>query len=564
MRILLLAHSFNSLTQRLWVELEARGHEISLELDINDATTEQAVALWQPELVIAPFLKRAIPASVWSNVECWIVHPGVVGDRGPSALDWAVLEGERRWGVTVLVANAEFDAGDVCATREFTMRPATKGSLYRLEVADAAVSAVLEALEARGAGCAPRPLASWPARGRARPLCRSAERLLDWQRDDTATLLAKIRSADGTPGAIENFEGRPVRWFDAHVESGLRGAPGAWLARRDEALCRATRDGALWLTSAMRADDPDHPFKRPAALVFPELAARLAALPLAIDARPAHATWREIAYEESGAVGVLHFAFYNGAMSTAQCRRLAAALRHAQSRPTRVLLLTGGPDFWSNGLHLNVIEGAPDPADESMANIEAMDDVVLELLTTTDRLTVSALQGNAGAGGVFLALAADLVWARQGVVLNPHYKGMGNLFGSEYWTYVLPRRVGQARARHITGQKLPMGVDEARTLGLVDDGFGSTPADFLAEALHRAHVLAEDPELSMRLEAKAARHQADQAHKPLSAYRAEELEQMKLNFYGFDPSYHVARSNFVRKVGKARTPSWLARHRRRG
>ena len=38
---------------------------------------------------------------------------------------------------------------------------------------------------------------------------------------------------------------------------------------------------------------------------------------------------------------------------------------------------------------------------------------------------------------------------------------------------------------------------------------------------------------------------------------------MKLNFYGFDSSYHVARYNFVCKVPRSRTPLWLARHRGR-
>ena len=37
---------------------------------------------------------------------------------------------------------------------------------------------------------------------------------------------------------------------------------------------------------------------------------------------------------------------------------------------------------------------------------------------------------------------------------------------------------------------------------------------------------------------------------------------MKLNFYGFDPSYHVARYNFVYKVPHSWTPLHLARHRR--
>ena len=36
MRILLLAHSFNSLTQRLWVELGDLGHDVTVEFDVPD------------------------------------------------------------------------------------------------------------------------------------------------------------------------------------------------------------------------------------------------------------------------------------------------------------------------------------------------------------------------------------------------------------------------------------------------------------------------------------------------------------------------------------------------
>jgi putative two-component system protein, hydrogenase maturation factor HypX/HoxX len=38
---------------------------------------------------------------------------GIIGDRGPSSLDWALLLGLERWGVTVLQAEAEMDAGPV-------------------------------------------------------------------------------------------------------------------------------------------------------------------------------------------------------------------------------------------------------------------------------------------------------------------------------------------------------------------------------------------------------------------------------------------------------------------
>ena len=172
------------------------------------------------------------------------------------------------------------------------------------------------------------------------------------------------------------------------------------------------------------------------------------------------------------------------------------------------------------------------------------------------------MQGNAGAGGVFLALAADRVLARRGVVLNPHYKGMGNLYGSEYWTYLLPRRVGTTRAAEITGNRLPIGAPQAAALGLIDEAVGDDVPGFVAHVrspLRRR--LAHDPGYDALLVRKRATRATDEAAKPLAAYRAEELERMKLNFYGFDPSYHVARYHFVFKVPKSRTPLYLARHR---
>ncbi|WP_026621913.1 methionyl-tRNA formyltransferase (plasmid) [Ensifer sp. WSM1721] len=99
MRTLLLCHTFNSLSQRLHVDLRELGHAVNVELDIHDDLTRQAVARFQLDLIVAPFLKRAIPADVLQRVRTLVVHPGIRGDKGPNALDWAILDGESRWGV---------------------------------------------------------------------------------------------------------------------------------------------------------------------------------------------------------------------------------------------------------------------------------------------------------------------------------------------------------------------------------------------------------------------------------------------------------------------------------
>jgi putative two-component system hydrogenase maturation factor HypX/HoxX len=568
MRILFLTHAFNSLTQRLHNELAHDGHEVALEFNINDRVTEEAVALWRPELIVAPFLKHRIPDSVWQRHRCIVIHPGPVGDRGPSALDWAIAEGAAGWGVTAIEANGEFDAGAVWASVPFRMRPATKSSLYRHEVTEAAVRAMRMTLQRLAAGDQPLPQTALAASalGQARPLMRQADRAIDWAHDDATTVLRKVHAADGVPGVRDEVLGLPVFLHGAHLEGGsiaphAAAAPGGVIAQRDGAILRATHDAAIWITHLRRADGAEPALKLPAAMVLGERLSATPEFPLAPDSVVNTPTWREIRYEEAGEVGWLHFPFHNGAMGTAQCQALTGALRSAKARPTRVIVLAGGPDFWSNGIHLNLIEAHPQPADESWRNINAMNDLVLEILLTERQFTVAAMAGNAGAGGCFLALAADHVWARHGVLLNPHYKGMGNLYGSEYWTYLLPRRVAPEAARTLMHNRLPVSAAQAANLGLVDAAVGCEHASFHVEVAARAQAMAADANFGRMLRERNERRAADEAAKPLASYRAEELERLKLNFYGFDPSYHVARHAFVTKVPRSRTPLWLARHR---
>ena len=99
----------------------------------------------------------------------------------------------------------------------------------------------------------------------------------------------------------------------------------------------------------------------------------------------------------------------------------------------KVLVLKGSARNWSNGINLNVIQNAKDPKAEAWDNIRAINEVVKAIYRMNDKITISAIQANAGAGGVYLGAATDLSFAADGVVLNPHYKKMG-LYGSELHT----------------------------------------------------------------------------------------------------------------------------------
>jgi putative two-component system hydrogenase maturation factor HypX/HoxX len=272
-----------------------------------------------------------------------------------------------------------------------------------------------------------------------------------------------------------------------------------------------------------------------------------------LEPAPGRRTLTDISYRQRGDAGFLSFSFPGGAMSTGQCRRLLAAYRYALARPTSVLVLGGSRDFFSNGIHLHVIEACADPATESWTNLDAMNDLVEAVLRTTDRLVVAALGGNAAAGGAMLALAADEVWCRTGAVLNPHYRRMG-LYGSEFWTYTLPRRVGPETAERLTTQALPVSAAAAAGMGLVDRLVPVPAQEFTAEVHRLATALTAAPDLGRRIAAKAAARRRDEAARPLAEYRREEMARMHGIFFDPDAPYHALRSAFVRKA-----PSGTAR-----
>lgn len=67
----------------------------------------------QADLILAPFLTKTVPEDVYANprTPCIIVHPGIEGDRGRHSLDWVLYQRQAEWGVTLLQAVEEMDAG---------------------------------------------------------------------------------------------------------------------------------------------------------------------------------------------------------------------------------------------------------------------------------------------------------------------------------------------------------------------------------------------------------------------------------------------------------------------
>src|SRR3954452_11813065 len=207
LKVLFLVSAHNSLSQRAYIALTELGHDVTVQVVSAAHQMEAAVAVHRPELIVCPMLKTFIPESIWREHRCLVVHPGPQGDRGPSSLDWSIELGYAEWGVTVLEASEEGDAGEAGATRKCPPRAVGKSSLYRHEVRRHAIDALLETMRnVADPSFTPEPLdySDPKVTGQLRPLMKQDVRRLDWSSDSTSTVVRKIRAAEGFPGVLDS------------------------------------------------------------------------------------------------------------------------------------------------------------------------------------------------------------------------------------------------------------------------------------------------------------------------------------------------------------------------
>jgi putative two-component system hydrogenase maturation factor HypX/HoxX len=535
MKILLLVSSFNSLSQAVFTRLKDRGDRVCVTFAINPQQTLQEIEEFTPDLILAPFLKTFISKDIYDRYPTYIFHPGPVGDRGSNSLEYALLNETKEWGVVILRANELYDGGNIVAKSEFKVRDTYKASLYRQEVVQNSLKALDQFFT--------NPQQIEQILNPLHKPFKQNMRAIDWENDDTKTIISKINLSDSFPGVLDEIVGVKCYLFGVHNEQKLKGGIKEILAKRDGAICLGTKDGAIWIT---HLKEP-HRFKLPATYVLKEKIAGVKEdrLPLLFD--KTYETFYEISYEKKDAVVYLCFNFHNGAMSAQQAIRLKYAFEYLKE-DAEVIVLVGGVDFFSNGIHLNILEDSKKQGEDGWSNINAMNDLINSILEADEVVTVASLARNAGAGGVYLALACDFVVAKEGVVLNPHYKTLG-LSGSEYHTYTLPKKVGDDMAKRLLDDALPISVEYAKKIGMIDKVIKQE--NYYGE-LHSftSSVYSEDFIWDKQDRVEDEKEYAQECKKA-------ELKKMYPEFWEDDSSFHTLRYEFVYKSCPRETPSRL-------
>ena len=257
LRVLLLSDAFNSMSQRAFLLCKELQHDVHMIQYSSEKQVTSDIKNFSPDLIICPFLTKKVPEEVYKNksVPCLIVHPGIEGDRGPSSIDWALAESKDEWGVTVLQADKEMDAGDIWSTNTFTTpKGVTKSELYRGEIADTAMKGIEEALARFSFNLPPRPLnySNPKVKGKLRDTMTRKDRKVDWNAP-AKDVANKIRSSDSRPGASGTIHGDNYLMYGALAEKSLKSTtevkPGTLIGQRNGAVLSACGNAtAVWIS----------------------------------------------------------------------------------------------------------------------------------------------------------------------------------------------------------------------------------------------------------------------------------------------------------------------------
>ena len=177
-------------------------------------------------------------------------HPSLLPlHRGPSSINWPIIGGAAKTGLTLFYPSDGLDEGDILLQREVEIGPDdTLGTVYFKKIFPLGVEAMLEAVDLFREGRATRTKQD-NAKATYESWCRKADAEIDWSKpvDQVYNL---IRGTNPQPGAWTTLNGKTLQIYDARkvsvdADNAPGGAPGEVIAVAAESFTVAAAGGAI-------------------------------------------------------------------------------------------------------------------------------------------------------------------------------------------------------------------------------------------------------------------------------------------------------------------------------
>ncbi len=211
----------------------------------------------KPDLNVMAFVTDIMPESIlnYPKLSTILYHPSLLPrHRGGSAINWAVINGETRTGLTIFWPDKGIDTGPILLQKGVDIAPDdTVGSLYFKKLFPLGIEAIKESVELIRQGKAPRTPQD-ESRATYEGLCTQAT--IDWNQP-VLKIYNLIRGTNPQPGATTSYRSNKLKVFDSELHTGeVKGSPGEVIEVAAPGFLVAAPGGAILIKRVQPAGSP--------------------------------------------------------------------------------------------------------------------------------------------------------------------------------------------------------------------------------------------------------------------------------------------------------------------
>jgi methionyl-tRNA formyltransferase len=225
----------------------SKGLPVYQPASYKDPETLEQIRSLKPDLCVLAYVIIFIPEEARGipthGSICF--HPSLLPlHRGPSSINWPIIGGATRTGLTIFYPDDGLDEGDILLQKEAEIGPDdTLGSVYFDKIFPLGIQAVLESVDLIRDGKAPR-IKQDESKATYESWCKKEHAQIDWSKpvDEVYNL---IRGTNPQPGAWTTRDGQILNIFDCAKVEAPGGVPGEVTEVTDAGFTVAASGGQI-------------------------------------------------------------------------------------------------------------------------------------------------------------------------------------------------------------------------------------------------------------------------------------------------------------------------------
>ncbi len=216
---------------------------------VKDESFLEVFRKLNPDMVVLVAFGQILPKAIinYPPLKCLNIHPSLLPKyRGAAPLNWQIINGETKTGVSIMIMDEGMDSGNILLQQETPLGDAeTFGELHD-RLAQLGATMLIKSIEQMANGTAQIKKQDASAVTFA-PLLKKETGKIKWN-NKSSDIVNLIRGLSPTPTAYTSLEGQILKIFSAIAQPGkVDQAPGIICSANADILSVAASDGYVIL-----------------------------------------------------------------------------------------------------------------------------------------------------------------------------------------------------------------------------------------------------------------------------------------------------------------------------